>query len=135
MSPSPDLRYQCLFAPAARRERVILFPSFEIPRAMGFSYVMVHRMRVVGSDLMVEINSGRILALLTAEGHVKGVAPDDQYWVEHRTLEISHQIRHSADVCPERTRPQQIETWTPQASWQSYEVPPTLYKKNSAAAR
>ena len=50
----------------------------------------------------------------------------DGYWAVHQQTEPDGFIRHPADACPERTRPQPIEEWTAATGWQHFTLVPTV---------
>jgi len=124
-SPAVDERFQCADAPPAHPERIVLFPAFEVPAAAGFPYVPVDRLRNWAGGLRAEIDGGSVVAQVTSDGTVTELFGDDRYWLSHRKLESTGQLNHTADDCPERTRPMEIRTWTPAAGWQTYTVGPS----------
>lgn len=112
-SPSTDARYQCAGAPVGRPDRVILFPNLDAVQAQGIPYVMANRLRVMGEDLNVDIGFGESIAVVGADGIVKGVAGSDGYWLKHRKFEATHALMHTVEQCPEKIGPRPIQAWTP----------------------
>jgi hypothetical protein len=122
-SPSDNPFFGCSPAtPAAKPDRVILFPQFEVPEAEGSPYVIANEMRALGSQLRVEIGHSQILAFLAQDEKVSQLSFSDNYWVAHRALEATQKLTHSAEACPERTTGVEIRSWTAAESWRSYTV-------------
>ena len=116
--------YRCATAPAARPERVILFPDFDVTFAAGGPYTMVQRMTTVGSDLKVEVGSGNVLAIVGPNGAVKTLTATDSYWATHRKFEALHALTHSAESCPERTKAHDVRSWTVADGWHTSLIAP-----------
>jgi hypothetical protein len=126
-SPVTAQGFACANVPAGVPERVLLFPSLEVERALGDDYVMVNQVSQIGANLKVEINTSMLILTLTPAGHVSEALFSDKHWNLHRTLEAEGRIRHPAHACRLGSHPLALREWTPSLGWRDI-VGPTAQR-------
>jgi hypothetical protein len=83
---------------------------------------------VIASGLKVQTvnNAGNAITELDANLNVRSFSFSDSYWPVHRDLESKGLLSHSADTCPEHTRPQPFGEWTAERGWTQSTLVPTV---------
>jgi hypothetical protein len=122
MNLHTDKRFDCEERPTALPEREYLLPNLDLAAADGISYIMVNRLRDLGSGLDATIGGSQAVVSLTEDG-ANLLTFTDIYWPLHRKLEEAGKIAHSFLKCPEAAGPQQVRTWTKATGWQTLKVP------------
>jgi hypothetical protein len=111
-------------AGADRPGRYFVFPPTEMSAAYGVPYSRVYAINATSGGIEVRARQGSLSPGAGVDAsynfdrdfHLahKGVA--DDYWLVHRQMEQKGVFDHSADACPERTRPLIVREWTG-SSW------------------
>ena len=79
-----------------------------------------------GLRIQLEETGGDAIGELKTDLSVRSFSLADNYWTVHRRREAQGFINHTAEACPERTRPQPIEKWTPATGWVHSTILPTV---------
>ncbi len=134
MSPHSDARFSCESAPASSPRRVYLFPPLDTGAQ---NHVTAWALTVLATGLKVQIfnNEASAYAELDGDLNLRSLTLPEDYWAVHRDLETQGVIHHAADSCPERTRPQPIEEWTPESGWVSETILPTASPEAARKSR
>ena len=116
MSPRQEKRFTCDAAPASTPRRVYLFPPLDTGPS---SHAFATGLTVVSNGLKVQVNNseGTAIAIIGDDLSVQSLTFPDDYWAVHREKESRGELHHTAESCPERTRPQSIEQWAPHTGW------------------
>ncbi len=129
-SPALSPEFRCDNCPQGQPYRYLLFPQSELTVPSGAAYSQLSAIREDEGRIWVGVNETRVPGLdnwkrydLSDSFVPQSVWVSDQYWALHRQLELEGKIHHSVEQCPERTQPQPVRMWSPEAGWKDIKVP------------
>ena len=123
--PNEDSPLACEGCPRGDPHAFFLFPPSELAALYDRPYSWAKRLALDGPNLKIATDEG------FGEGSIATISPDvrvveferaDRYWQAHRTFEKQERLTHSAEDCPDRAMPHEIQVWTPRAGWTQYTV-------------
>jgi hypothetical protein len=123
--PNEDSPLACEGCPRGDPHAFFLLPPSELTGLHNRPYSWAKRLGTEGLNLKASTDDG------FGEGSVATISPDlriigfersDQYWLAHRRLEQLDRLAHTADECPERAAPQEMQVWTAGGGWTQYAV-------------
>jgi hypothetical protein len=116
-SPQESMsRFDCADCGAGNPAAYFLFPNSEVSMAEGNPYEFVDTLDGLGEELLATFSDIR-MAFIDPASFSARFSLIDSYWAEHRVLEASGRIGHSAENCPERRTPGAVRRWTPKQGW------------------
>lgn len=128
-SPEPrGAPTECLTCPAGDPLRYLVFPRTDISRHQPFPHWPPSAQIYEDGTVFVRVLASEGLKIaetiyeLGPDFEVRTARFSDSFWEWHRRLEDEGKLHHRAQDCPER-RGLDVQSWTPDAGWQTQRVP------------
>jgi hypothetical protein len=126
MSPHSDPRFNCTDLPAGQPVAAYLWPTLDVRAESAYPMTTAVMALENGLRIQLEETGGDAIGELNTDLSVRSFSLADNYWTVHRRREAEGFINHTAEACPERTRPQPIEKWTSATGWVHSTILPTI---------
>lgn len=133
MSPHTAARFNCTGTPAGQAVAAYLWPTLDVRAESAYPMNTTVLALDNGLRIQLEETGGDAIGELNNDLSVRSFSLADNYWVVHRRREADGYITHTAEKCPERTRPQPISIWKPQTGWVETTMVPTVRQTERAA--
>ena len=126
VSPHSAPRFNCTDMPTGQPVATYLWPTLDVGAESAYPMNTDLLALEDGLRIQLEETGGDAIGELKTDLSVRSFSLADNYWTVHRRREAQGFINHTAEACPERTRPQPIEKWTPATGWVHSTILPTV---------